>query len=50
MTVLESDYSKLLAKYKDMAILQSTSALVSWDMETKMPPRAIRLRSEQLAQ
>jgi carboxypeptidase Taq len=50
MTVLESDYGKLLAKYKDMAILQSTSALVSWDMETKMPPRAIRLRSEQLAQ
>jgi carboxypeptidase Taq len=50
MTVLESDYGKLLAKYKDLAVLQSTSAIVGWDMETKMPPRAIKLRSEQLAQ
>ena len=47
---LYSNYDKLLAKYKELVILQSTVGLVSWDMETKMPPKGINLRSEQLAQ
>jgi carboxypeptidase Taq len=47
---LRSNYDKLLAKAKELAILTSTESLVSWDMETKMPPKGIHLRSEQLAQ
>jgi carboxypeptidase Taq len=46
---LQSSYDKLLAKYKDLMIVQSTRNLVEWDMETKMPPRGIALRSQQLA-
>jgi len=47
---LNSSYEKLLAKFKELAILQSSVSIISWDMETKMPPKAINLRSEQLAQ
>ena len=47
---LSSNYEKLLSRAKDLAILLSTDSIVSWDMETKMPPRGIALRSEQLAQ
>jgi carboxypeptidase Taq len=46
---LKSSYDKLLAKTKDVVILGSTEAIVYWDMETKMPPKAINLRSQQLA-
>jgi carboxypeptidase Taq len=47
---LTSGYNKLLAKARDFSVLTWTESLVSWDMETKMPPRGIALRSEQLAQ
>lgn len=46
---LISDYEKLLAKSKQLLILQSAQSIVHWDMETKMPPRGIGLRSQQLA-
>jgi len=46
---LISDYEKLLAKFKQILILQSTQSIVHWDMETKMPPKGIGLRSQQLA-
>jgi carboxypeptidase Taq len=47
---LTSGYNKLLAKARDFSVFTWTESLVSWDMETKMPPRGIVLRSEQLAQ
>ncbi len=47
---LKSEYDQLLSKAKDLAIIQSTTAIVSWDMETKMPPKALNLRSQQIAQ
>lgn len=47
---LKPAYDKLLSKTKDVIILGSTEAIISWDMETKMPPKAINLRSQQLAQ
>jgi len=47
--LLISSYKKLLKKTKDLFILQSAAAIVHWDMETMMPPRAIKLRSLQLA-
>ena len=46
---LTSDYKKLIEKNKNLIILGSAEAIISWDMETKMPPKAVQLRSEQLA-
>lgn len=46
---LDGAYDELMAKAKDLYILQSASGIVYWDMETKMPPRGINLRSQQLA-
>jgi len=46
---LISSYKKLMEKAKDLFILSSAAAVVHWDMETMMPPRAINLRSLQLA-
>jgi len=43
------NYRKLMAKVKDLFILQTAAAVVGWDMETMMPPRGIKLRSLQLA-
>ncbi len=34
---------------KKLAVLGSAGAIVNWDMETMMPPKAVNLRSEQLA-
>ena len=49
METLNSNYEKLMSKAKDLVILQSARSIIEWDMETKMPPRAINLRSQQLA-
>ena len=45
---LKQSYDRLMAKAKDVIVLGSVEAIVSWDMETKMPPKAINLRSQQL--
>ena len=42
-------YEKLLEKNKEPILLQTASQLVSWDLETHMPPRGLMLRSEQLS-
>ena len=42
-------YKKLLEKTKNIVALNSAIAILHWDMETKMPPRGIKLRSLQLA-
>lgn len=46
---LTSSYKKLMEKARNLFILESAAAIVHWDMETKMPPKAIKLRSLQLA-
>ena len=46
---LMSSYKKLMEKAKDLSILQSTESIINWDMDTMMPPKAINLRSQQLA-
>lgn len=48
-SVLKSHYDRILEKARNITILQSSSELLRWDMETKMPPKGITLRSEQLA-
>lgn len=44
-----SSYKKLLEKTKDMATFGTAAAILHWDMETKMPPKGIKMRSLQLA-
>jgi carboxypeptidase Taq len=46
---LKASYDALMKKAKAVTILQSTEAIMNWDMETKMPRKGITLRSEQLA-
>ena len=46
---LQENYSKLMEKARELFILKSMGGIVSWDMETKMPPKGIQLRSQQLA-
>jgi carboxypeptidase Taq len=46
---LNKAYEELMGKAKELVILQSAGAIVHWDMETKMPPKGIGLRSQQLA-
>ena len=41
-------YDELMGKAKELFILQSMGAIVYWDMETKMPPKGVQLRSQQL--
>ena len=44
-----SSYKKLMTRAKDLIVLSSTEAIIHWDMETKMPPKAVEQRSQQLA-
>ncbi|NWG11425.1 carboxypeptidase M32 [Candidatus Bathyarchaeota archaeon] len=46
---LDEAYKKLMEKIKDFIIFQSAESVIHWDMETMMPPKAIQLRSQQLA-
>lgn len=46
---IHSDYKRLMNRVKDIAVISSTEAIVHWDMETMMPPKALSLRSEQLS-
>jgi carboxypeptidase Taq len=49
MDNIQSAYKSLLERTKDLAVLQSAEAIIQWDMETMMPPKAVEQRSQQLA-
>jgi len=42
-------YGMLMERARELHILQSAVSIVHWDTETKMPPRGVALRSQQLA-
>lgn len=42
-------YTALMARYKEMSVLGSAVSILHWDMETKMPPRGLGMRAEQLS-
>jgi carboxypeptidase Taq len=44
-----SVYKKLMTRTKDLIVLSSAEAIIHWDMETLMPPKAVEQRSQQLA-
>ncbi|MFA5365062.1 MAG: carboxypeptidase M32 [Candidatus Bathyarchaeia archaeon] len=46
---LMSSYKKLMTKTKDIAVFGTAASVLHWDMETMMPPKAINMRSQQLA-
>jgi carboxypeptidase Taq len=46
---LLTSYNQLMTKYRELAIFSSAQGILSWDMMTKMPPKGINLRSQQLA-
>src|SRR3972149_7606762 len=46
---LRLTYQRLLERTKNLIVLGSAESIVNWDMETMMPPKAVSLRSEQLA-
>ena len=49
MKAIRVIYKKLMDKAKDFLVFQSVEYIINWDMETVMPPKAIGLRSQQLA-
>lgn len=46
---MPSAYDNLLARARELALIQSASALLQWDQETFMPDQATAWRAEQLA-
>lgn len=44
-----ANYKTLMKKTKDLILFTSSESVLQWDMETKMPPKAIGLRSQQFA-
>jgi len=49
MSSLKENYERLLEQSKELAVVQSAGAILQWDMETKMPPKGVELKSQQLA-
>jgi len=48
-TDLSKAYGELMGRARDLIVLQSAGSILQWDMETKMPPKGIQLRSQQMA-
>jgi len=46
-TNIKEAYEKFLGRCKDAYILQSAIGVISWDMQTKMPPAGVSLRGQQ---
>ena len=46
---ISSAYKELLSKNKDLALIGTVEDIIHWDMETMMPPGAVKQRSEQIA-
>jgi carboxypeptidase Taq len=46
--IMMTSYNKLMEKYREIALVDSTARLMEWDLETYMPPLGLALRSNQL--
>ena len=49
MTTALDPYQKLCARMREIALVNSSASLLSWDQETYMPPKALPHRAEQMA-
>ncbi|MEM1060075.1 MAG: carboxypeptidase M32 [Verrucomicrobiota bacterium] len=45
-----SEYEKLVARGRELAVLGSTASVLSWDQETYLPPAGVAFRAEQMAE
>ena len=45
---LTAHYEKLMSLTREILTLGSATSIIYWDMETKMPPKGVNLRSQQL--
>ena len=48
-TNIQKEYGELLARCKNVYVLQSAMNIVYWDMQTKMPPAGVTLRGQQVS-
>ncbi len=48
-TNIKKAYQDFLGRCKDAYVLQSAMGIISWDMQTKMPPAGVKLRGQQAA-
>ncbi|MBV8099967.1 MAG: carboxypeptidase M32 [Verrucomicrobia bacterium] len=42
-------YQKLVARFKEVQLLRSTSAILEWDEQTYLPKKAVQYRADQLS-
>ncbi len=42
-------YERFLERYKELKLIETAIYMLHWDLETYIPPRGVRLRSEQIA-
>ena len=47
--LMNQDYDTFLKLYKEIVVLNSAQSILQWDMETKMPTKGIKRRSEELS-
>ena len=48
-STINDHYNSLLERSKELTVLMSAGSMLGWDMQTKMPPRGLELKSQQLA-
>jgi len=48
METLNSNYERLMILTKEIVTLHTATSIIYWDMETKMPPKGVNLRGQQL--
>ncbi|MCE5295517.1 MAG: carboxypeptidase M32 [Euryarchaeota archaeon] len=46
---ISESYDQLMARYKQLTVIRVASGILNWDLETKIPPKGVEQRSEQLA-
>ncbi|OPY34472.1 MAG: Carboxypeptidase Taq (M32) metallopeptidase [Methanomassiliicoccales archaeon PtaU1.Bin124] len=46
---LKGSYQQLMERSKRLTVLKTAAGIIQWDMETKMPPKGVEQRSEQLS-
>lgn len=46
---ISESYDQLMARYKQLMVIRVASGILNWDLETKIPPKGVEQRSEQLA-
>jgi len=47
--IVMGEYEKLVSKFKPIVQFSTAMGIISWDLQTQMPPKGLQQRSEQLA-